>query len=457
VRFWESGAALTALTIVVLLLGCELLARLVPGLRRLGLPLAILAGVVGLVLGEQVLGLVHLDVGLLESVVYHGLALVFIALGLQAPQEGERSKGALSMTFAIVTIMATQAALGLGIVLVLDSTLHPGFGLLLPMGFEEGPGQALSIGTAWETSGLPSGAQVGLIIAVLGYAWSIVGGIPLVLWGRRKGWVAQRHAEGGGGPRTETITVKEAEAGSLDGLTIQIGLIGLCYLLTWAVCALLAGAFAGMPDIAATIWGVHFIVGAGIAVGVRVALTRLVPEGETPVDNYLMRSLGGFGVDFITCAALAAVQLTVLRTHWLPIVLVVTLGGLWTLGLSIWIARRAWTEAPFEHAVLYFGMSTGTLPTGLSLLKMIDPDMRSSAPLSAVFGSIGAIVGGAILILGFFPVIVSAYGGESWPAVGWGLLGGMVGFAIVVVVLWRLVGGLRFRRPLLSAWPKIEE
>lgn len=165
-RFWESGGALTALTIIVLLFGCEVLARLVPSLRRLGLPLAILAGALGLILGDQALGLFSLDTELLESVVYHGLAVVFIAVSLKAPAEGGRSAGARSMAFAIVAMMTTQAVVGLGVVLVLDSALHPGFGLLLPMGFEEGPGQALSMGETWAGSGLPSGAQVGLVLCL---------------------------------------------------------------------------------------------------------------------------------------------------------------------------------------------------------------------------------------------------------------------------------------------------
>jgi len=451
-RFWEGGGVRTALAILVLLLGAELVARLVPALRRLGLPLAILAGTAGLLLGDQALAWIHLDTQLLESAVYHGLAVVFIAVGLQAPAGGGRSAGARSMAFAIPFMMGTQDLLGLGAVLLLDRSLHPGFGLLLPMGFKEGPGRALSMGAAWEASGLPAGAQVGLVTAVLNYAWCVVAGIPLVIWGRRRGWAGS--AEAAGWPSAQAPAVDPAAESGIEALGRQAALVGFCYLLTWAACAALARALSGSPDLAAMVWGFHFIIGATIAMIVRSLLDRV--PGPALVDNALMGRLGGTTVDLITASALAAVQLTVLRAHWLPIALVTTLGGLWTPGLCVWMARRAWTEAPFEHAVLWFGMSTGTLPTGLALLRVVDPELRRPAAVSAVFGSAGSIPGVAPLLLLLIPATVQAFG-TGWPGRGWLMLGALAPYCLIVLVLWRAVGGLRFRRPLGSAWPPLAD
>jgi ESS family glutamate:Na+ symporter len=448
-QYWQSGAALTGLIIVALLVGCELLARWFPRMRRVGLPLAIVAGSLGLLLGEQALGLFSLDVALLESLAYHGLALVFIAVGLRSPSSGGRSAGARGMAFAIVMIFATQAVLGLGLVLLLDPTLHPGFGLLLPLGFEEGPGQALSTGATWERSGLADGPQVGLIIAVIGMAWCVVIGIPLVIWGRYKGWVSPASST----PATATpehVRGSESEPGSLDALTTQVALVGLCYLVTWALCSLLGYLFSAVPDIVGLVWGVHFIFGAGVAMGMRPLFARI--PGGTPIDDHLMGRVASLTVDVTTCAAIAAVQFAVLQTHWVIIMVVTTIGGVWTLWFSLWIARRAWSEAPFEHALLFFGMSTGTLATGLALLKVVDPEMRSPAAASAAFGSGAAVPGVGLMLLGFLPMTVAGFP-EQWPSRGFVMLAAMIGFALVVFVLWRLVGGWRPRRPLLSLWP----
>jgi ESS family glutamate:Na+ symporter len=448
-RYWQSGAALTGLIIVVLLVGCELLARVFPRVRRLGLPLAMLAGSLGLLLGEQALGLFALDIPLLESLVYHGLAIVFIAVGLRSPASGGNSAGTRGMAFAIVLIFATQAILGLGVVLALDRTLHPGFGLLLPLAFEEGPGQALATGAAWESSGLMDGAQVGLIIAVIGMAWCVITGIPLVIWGRYKGWVSGESSTSEAAV-AERMLVTESEPGSLDALTTQVALVGLCYLLTWALCSLLAWLFSGMPDIAGIFWGFHFIFGAIVAIAMRPLLTQV--PGGTPIDDHLMGRVASLTVDVITCAALAAVQFAVLQTHWVMITVVTTIGGLWTLWFSLWIARRAWKQAPFEHAVVFYGMSTGTLPTALALLKVVDPNMRSPAAASAVFGSGAAVPGMAVMLMGLLPMTVAGFP-DRWPGHGFNMLAALTGFSLIVFVLWWKVGGLQLRRPFGSLWP----
>ncbi len=447
-RFWEGGQAGTLLVLLVLLLACELAVRLLPPLRRLALPLAIVAGVLGLLLGEQVLGLFRLDTDLLEALVYHGLAVVFIAVGLQTPLRGGRTAGSRSMAFAIVAMMATQATLGLAVVLLLDASLHPGFGLMLPMGFEEGPGQALAMGEAWSRGGMEDGAQVGLIVAVMGYAWAVLAGVPLVIWGRAKG-LGDRSATSAAATAAPAPQAT-AEAGGLDRLSLQLALVGLCYLLTYGVCSLAARLLAGMPDLAAMVWGFHFIIGAAVAMLVRPLLSRL--PGQPAVDDTLMARLAGVSIDIVTCAALAAVQLAVLRAHWLPILLITSLGGVWTLLFGVWAGRRAWREAPFEHTVLWFGASTGTLPTGLALLKVADPELKSPAPVSAVFGSAGSILGVAPLLMGLVPLTVSGFGGD-WPAHGWKMLGALLVYDLVVIGLWRAIGGLRFTRPLTSLWP----
>jgi hypothetical protein len=42
-------------------------------------------------------------------------------------------------------------------------------GFLVPLGFNEGPGQALSIGKVWEGAGFSDAATIGLTFAAIGY------------------------------------------------------------------------------------------------------------------------------------------------------------------------------------------------------------------------------------------------------------------------------------------------
>ena len=448
--YWESGLVVTVLWLAVCLAVAEGLRRAVPALARLGVPGSIVAGLLGLLAGPSVAGVLPMDVGVLESIVYHGLALVFIAVSLKAPAKGRMGPGVASIAFAVPFMLGLQAFLGLGVVMLLGlaSPLHPGFGLILPMGFEEGPGQALSLGAAWEAGGMEHGAQVGLIVAALGFAWSIGIGVPLVAWGRRRGLLAALPAAA---ERDADADAGALEApGALDALTVQVVAIGGVYLVTYAFIRGLTSLLAGMPGIAAMGWGFHFIFGALFAIFARRLLAR-VPSG-TPLDDALLSRLGGLTVDVVTAAAIAAIQVAVLRAHWVPIALVTLLGGVATLLSALWLARRAFPEAPFEHCVVLFGMSTGTLPTGLALLRIIDPELRSPAPMSAVLGSAGAVAGAAPFFLGIIPFAVAGWPG-GYPGVGWTAMAVLAAYLAVVVGLWWKLGPLRFLGPLTRLWP----
>ena len=144
-EFWQSGRVITVLMLAVLLMIGTGLRRIGP-IGRLGIPASIIGGILGLLLGEGLFAVLPMDSGTLEGIVYHGLAIVFIAVSLQTPRRAGRTGGAVSFALGIAFFLNFQAIIGLLVILVLG--LHPGLGLLLPLGFEQGPGQALSLGKA---------------------------------------------------------------------------------------------------------------------------------------------------------------------------------------------------------------------------------------------------------------------------------------------------------------------
>jgi len=459
--FWSSGVAGATLFVLVCLGGAALLRSRSRGLQRLGVPDCILAGMLGLLVGPGGFGLVAVDTSVLESAVYHGLALIFITVGLQRPPVGRVGGGGRSMAFAIPFMAVLQGLVGLLLVLALTVTmgqaLHPGFGLLLPLGFNQGPGQALSMGNAWEASGLVDGGQIGLIVATLGFLWAIVAGVPLVAWGRRRGLLdAGASSEATKDASQTTRYLPEPEGGALAPLTLHVVFVAGVYLATYAVVAGLASVLAGKPQLAAMVWGFHFLVAVVIALGLRVLVTRLGSGEGLPLHDGLLGRMSGVMVDFVTCSALAAVQISVLRSHLLPILLITTVGGGVTLIVSLWFARRAFPEAPFEHGIVLFGLATGTLPMGLALLRQVDPRLEGPAPASAVLGAVGALVLSAPLLLVVLPIPVGAWP-DGFPGAVWLAVGILGVYLLLLLVGWWRLGPLRFERPLSRLWPEREE
>ena len=131
--------------IAVIILLANLLRRRIPFIRNTMLPVAVLGGFLLLVL--KLVGIVHLDLPFLETLTYHGIAIGFIALSLRVPEntaEMKRDRVGLKSGAVIVGSYMIQAAAGLVITLALSYTVMPDLfkaaGILLPMGFGQGPG-----------------------------------------------------------------------------------------------------------------------------------------------------------------------------------------------------------------------------------------------------------------------------------------------------------------------------
>jgi ESS family glutamate:Na+ symporter len=174
------------------------------------------------------------------------------------------------------------------------------------------------------------------------------------------------------------------------------------------------------------------------------------PEGLLRDD--LLAALSGLAVDLTAVAALSSLEVDALTGQLAPVLVLTTLGGLATLLAVLWLARRAFPDAPFEHAVLMFGTATGTLPTGLALLRVVDPHLRSPAPSSAVIGSALAIPSVAPMLLGLHPLAVEGWrsGRPGWI---WASLALLLAFGGLTLLAWARWGGLRAAWRPLSLWP----
>ena len=398
-----------------------ILKRKVRFLQRFLIPTSIIAGFIGLILGSEVLNWIRLDSDKLGNIIYHLMAIGFIAVALKerttVPASHRRDN--INTGLAIITSYLSQAILGFAITLSLAYTLlpelFPPFGLLLPLGFAQGPGQAYSIGTSWEELGLANGGNIGLAIATIGFLWAIIFGIPLlnVLVRKKKAWgledrekmirltspdVEEKHTENI--PKTMFI----------DSLTVQVVLIGVVYLVTYFTLRGISLGLQPLGDygytVAQLLWGFHFVIATMYAILLRVILNALKRRNWLRIhypDNYILQRISSGSFDFMIVAAIAALSIATFRTYWFPIVLVTTMGGIFTLIYSVFLCRRIYNNYIIEHIVGLYGQFTGTITTSMALLREIDPDSESSVPENLVLGGAVALPLGVPLmfILGF--------------------------------------------------------
>ena len=131
-----------------------------------------------------------------------------------------------------------------------------------------------------------------------------------------------------------------------------------------------------------------------IAILVRIILNILKRKNWLHInypDNYILQRVSASSFDYMIVAAISAISIITFRENWIPITIITTLGGLFTIIYAIYISKRVYKIYVLEHIVALYGMWTGTITTGVALLREIDPDSKSNVAENIVIGSAVAL------------------------------------------------------------------
>ena len=396
------------------ILFANFLRQRLPFIRKSLMPVAVLGGF--LLLLAKYLGIAPVDQDLMEMLVYHGIALGFIAMSLRVPAEktGNGNLTGLKSGAVIVSTYLVQGVTGLLVTLMLSYTLMPSIfqaaGLLLPMGYGQGPGQANNIGSSYEALGFAGGRSFGLAIAAAGYLVACVVGVVILNLLSRRGKIIRPHSSAEIQPDANYFQSKDEIpiSDSIDKLSVQLAMVLLIYLATyfaaWGVTSGLTAVSAGLANTLNTlIWGFNFIIGSALAILLRILLERGRRSGmirRQYQNNYLLNRLSGFFFDIMIVAGIASINLEDIRGLWLPFVLMAVLGALVTWIHLAFVCKVVYKDYYYEGLISMYGMLTGTISSGVLLLREIDPDLATPAANNLVVGSsFGIILGAPVLVL----------------------------------------------------------
>ncbi len=398
----------------VILIAVALRQRIKP-IRKTMLPIAVLGGFI-LLIAKQI-GIVQLDEEMLSALTYHGIALGFIAMSLRTPvkrEGGDESKVGLRSGAVIVSTYMVQAVTGLVITMALAFTVMPDMfkaaGLLLPMGFGQGPGQANNIGSSYQSLGFEGGHSFGLAIAAAGYLVACIVGVIILNVLKKNGKLVVAADEVQTTLSADYLDSDEHGdlSASIDKLSIQLAMIVIVYLATFAVTAGLTGGIAKISEgLAGTVntllWGFNFIVGSALAILLRVILEKLKNKGMIQrryQDNYLLNRLSGVFFDIMIVAGIGCINIEDIRGLVLPFVLLVVAGTITTwIHLRI-VCKAVYGDYYYEGLISMYGMMTGTISSGILLVREIDPQLETPAANNLVIGSsFGILLGAPVLVL----------------------------------------------------------
>ncbi len=440
------------------------------GLQRLGLPAAVVAGLLGLAIGPQgpwpLLPPAVEELWARLPTILLTLVFATLMLGRPLPALQRFWRPAAAQTLLGLTLGFGQYLMGaLAVLLVLGPLLgvDPLMACLIEVGFEGGHGSAAVMGPIYADLGFGEGSDLGLAMATVGLLSSTVLGGVLVVIAQRYGWlmaleplapeplVPEPLALAGAAleaslpqpasPHEPSCPLpapaRAQERGPAPALLINLGLAGVAV----GVGVLMQ---AGLDWAATPLQGAwHTVVEALPVYPLALAgslLVRLALERSGRGDlasPQLQTRLGGLATDLLITAAMAGLNLAQLVQNWLPLTVLAVAGLGWNLLVVLVLARRVLPVDWFERAVTEFGQATGVAASGLLLLGMADPGNRSGAlPAFSIKQLLlqPVLAGGVVTVAA--PLAVHSWGLTLWCEL-----------CFALTVLWITLALLLARRP----------
>ncbi|MBR5799755.1 MAG: hypothetical protein IKY23_06805 [Lachnospiraceae bacterium] len=406
------------LLLIFMMIG-NILRRTIPFFRKCLIPSALLGGATLLVVDiiAKQCGFMLVDNRLMQVITYHCLAIGFASMTLKTEKSTHKTNRSQVLEFGALqggTYML-QAFVGLGITLLMFLFTRSGkkvisyiCGLILPLAFGQGPGNALS----WDINftNIPAtqfagNGSFGLSLASIGFVVASVFGVLYINIHKKKGTLFVRKGE----PMDEAAIRLEEEkyeipdSESVDKFTIQAGFVALAYAISFGFMCLL-GVISDFTNSIA--WGFNFLWASLAAMLIKAIVKKLRKHDlmhREYINNYQMDRISGFSFDLMIVAGVSAIEINDIKNYILPIVILSVVGAAITFVYIRKVAKECFKGFEHEFFLMSFGTLTGTASNGVILMKEVDPGLRTPTSSLYILSNFPAMVMIAplLLLLGF--------------------------------------------------------
>ena len=415
-------------------------------LQDLYLPAALVAGFVGLLLGPQVLGRFSpICFPITDSMrdwpsILNAVLFSVSFLGAKATDFGET---ALSTTIQGGIAHQTQVCVGLLCALFFIQIGYEfpiAFGLTPVYGWYGGHGTAMAAGTLLKDMGWAEAPDVANAVATAGLFCGVVFGIIMINIGARRGMTVY--------VKEPTNIPREVKVGYVPpahrkpigfGVTYSDALDPFAFALCWSglVCTLghfvRTGLIAINPKLGYIPWYACCLM-LSMAIGFLLKKTNK----EHYIDRPSMNRIAGFSLDFLVCSAIATLNIDTVMANSIPLAVMVFAILVTNIIIYLYFGAKLFKRDAFERTVGGFGQGCGVLSTGLMLVRIVDPDGKSTAadsiaasstlgytfqipyftiiPILSFYWSFGTLFGVSLALLVLFIILGRIFFWQKEPA-----------------------------------------
>lgn len=376
---------------IALCIGAFLRAK-IPFLRNMLVPASVIAGLLGVIFMNAMSHFqinIGTDTEMYGNIVNHLFTISFISICLTGASDNKDNtaknifKGALGMGTVWCLLYTITPLVGMIIIALIGGgfNMETIYGSLIPYAFTQGPGQAAAYGTIYESYGWENAAMVGMTFAAIGFVMAFLVGVPAAKLGISRG-VAKNCGKIDdsilkGYLKKEEQTnymVKDTTCNSnMETLTFHFALIGLCYVFALGI----AKVMSLLPGfLGSSMSGLMFMNGMYAAYIVKFIMKKL--KIDFLIEDTLQSKITGWTADYLVVCAFMAVGFNIIGQWIVPIVVEALIVTAITFCVCFYFGRRFGGSNDFERTLGLYGTSTGTVPSGIALVRIVDPEFKTS-------------------------------------------------------------------------------
>lgn len=368
----------------LLLVGGFVIRSFCSPLQKLFLPASVVGGILGLILGPQVLGWIAIPETFPQfNSIMMRVIMTCVVFGVTV----NASRLLEHMDYALTNIFLYGLQMIIGVLIALGCAsfapgMPKGWGILGTFAYFGSHGSAAAAAEVLVDQGSVGAVDIGMVLATGGLVWSMVVGMIVVNWGVRKGWTTfvknpekqpDYFYRGILPPEErEIIGITTTSTVAVNPAIFQLGLIMLCYALGYGIFVVLIKYIPILARVNAMLYG---MIG-GLIVWPVMRKTRT----DGYVDKKTLNLISGFCLEILIVTAIASLSLDIVAKYWLPLTIHIVVSCALTTIFCIWFFKKVGNPEWFEKCVMVIGTCTGSSPNGLALVRAVDPNSESCAP-----------------------------------------------------------------------------
>lgn len=393
-----------------------------------------------MLLGPQILGTFSpVYFPITESIGKWAGVLVNIVLGVSffgTTQNKKFGKTALSAATVGGIVHQVQVVVGLLITTLLMffyKDLPFAFGLTPVYGFHGGHGTANAAGIALNAAGWADGVSVTNTMATAGLLSGIIVGMIIINIGVRRGYAklvskpadVPTEVKEGIVPIDKRISIGQGVTynDALDPLALQLAFVGIILIMAKylsKVLIIINPILSNVPMFA-----------CAMACGALLNYIMKKINITHYIDRPTINRISGVSLDFLVCAAISTLSLKVFSLYLVPLLVLIIAIIIANVFANFYFGWKIFDEDWFERTIGSYGLESGVLATGLMLIRVVDPQFKTTGhesaaasaalcypwslpyiifmPLLAMKGSTTLVLGISIVLLIFFLITAKIF------------------------------------------------